>query len=77
MMPETAETFTAVEFDSFDEGRKEVDKAIRDRKIEIKAEKEHAHRQSIGISEPVTPSSNTTAYVQPAVVAPAIDNLQK
>lgn len=35
----TQETFTAVEFDSFDEARKEVDKAIRDRRLELEKTK--------------------------------------
>lgn len=35
------ETFTAVEFDSFDEAKKVVDKAVHDRRLEI--EKQHEH----------------------------------
>lgn len=34
---EGIETFEAVEFDSFDEARKVVDKAIHERKIELKS----------------------------------------
>lgn len=47
------ETFTAVEFDSFDEARRSVDKAIHERKLEI--EKEKAAKQPT--QPPTTPAA--------------------
>lgn len=39
-VPDGAETFSAVEFDSFDEARKAVDKGVHDRRLELKAERQ-------------------------------------
>ncbi len=43
------ETFVAVEFDSFDEARKAVDKGIYERKLELEKDKKSA---TIGIPTP-------------------------
>jgi hypothetical protein len=67
---EGAETFTAVECASFDEAKKEVWKGIRDRSIELEAEraaklaaKEAADRRVPTVDLPVQiiPSGNKTA----------------
>lgn len=42
------ETFTAVEFDSFDEARKAVERGIHDRKLEFRPEKPASNAGIVG-----------------------------
>jgi hypothetical protein len=69
---EGQETFSAVEFDSFDEAKRLVDKGIHDRKLELEAKYPNANLASAKLAGPHTAASSMPAGATQQ--APKVDN---